>query len=60
MCGVAILNERDFKNLYNAAIKKYIAANLRDDVGEKQILIEKINKYALLCNREFLGTYWGD
>ena len=60
MCGVAMLNEEDFKNLYNAYIKKYIAADLRDDVGEKQILIEKINKYAQLCNREFLGTYWSD
>lgn len=55
-----MLNERDFKNLYNAAIKKYIAANLRDDVEEKRALIEKIDQYALLCNREFLGTYWGD
>ena len=55
-----MLNEEDFKNLYNAYIKKYIAADLRNDVGEKQILIEKINKYAKLCNREFLGTYWGD
>ena len=55
-----MLNKEDFKNLYNAAIKKYIAAGLRDDIGEKQILIEKINKYAQLCNREFLGAYWGD
>lgn len=55
-----MLNKEDFKNLYNAVIKKYIAADLRNDIGEKQILIEKINKYAQLCNREFLGTYWGD